>query len=72
MPSNKAVRTDEPLQLGPVEVQELYLDIQSKLGILIAATPDKKIHERLTTASTLILRAKRGWIGYIDELREKD
>lgn len=59
MPSNQPI--------SHKQVLEIYLEIQAKLGVLVeeAPQPAKGLFKR---ASTDLLRAKREWIGEVNEL----
>lgn len=62
--------TSEPIRLTPEQIQHLYLEIQGKLGILIAAVgapPGTRVV--LQNVSTLLFKTKRKWIGVRDELK---
>lgn len=60
-----------PDALSSTQIQELYIDIQAKLGILIAHAAIQPAI-LLRNASMIMLRAKRDMIGVVGEIRADD
>jgi hypothetical protein len=59
----------EPIRLKPEEVLRLYLEIQSRIGVMLTAnslTP--QIKASLKHVSSQMLQVKRDWIGMKDEI----
>lgn len=67
MPRQIAVKESAPIQLSPKQIFDIYLEAQTKIGLLLAGSPPEHIQE-LKQASQLLLRVKRQWIGYQGEL----
>lgn len=64
MPTN----TDVVHKLTHAQIETIYLEIQSKIGVLLCSAPPVQIQEKLKNASSILLRVKREWIGYRGEI----
>lgn len=65
------VRTDTPVKLNKLQIQELYLEIQSRIGVLLAAADIKpETTLQLKHVSAIMFKTKRQWIGVMDEIKE--
>lgn len=53
--------------MRPTEIQQIYLEIQSRLGTLLEDAPQEHTAD-LRKLSVNLCRIKRRWIGTIDEI----
>lgn len=63
-------KTDTPLKLSKMQIQEIYLEIQSRIGILLSAESiTEEAKKSLKSVSATMLKTKRCWIGVMDEIK---